>query len=381
MLLPRVSAPCQVADSQPNSSGKLMLLVSLAETLRSWRESLAVLSPATRVFLAVYALSIPVSWAIRYAPGEHFAELESVEPLTRPVVNIVFAQGGRQRAIAADLDHAGWPLLDWTRSEELTPELRPLYSGRIELPLAPSRVLASQAGLQILAWEGGVPIYRRYGASPKATTQKAAPPDALWLRPSGGIVGATTVYERSQRKFGKRPYYESLWHVGRFVVAQAESEHYVQEGTRYVQKPIADDRHFLVFDAESGEPVSELETDMRVNGVYPAPRFDGLLYSTGPELEFLKCDDAGCAIDWVEIATDRSDIRAACYDEKYDRIAVCTGGALFLYQGAPGDEDIVYLGHGSLEQPCDKVWIADEATLLLALVDDFYAVARFRWIH
>ena len=90
-------------------------------TMKAWLGTVLLLSPVTRVFLGVYALSIPLSWTLRYAPGAHFVELESVEPLTKPVVNLVFSQGDKQRAIASDLTHQGWPLLDWTKSEALTP--------------------------------------------------------------------------------------------------------------------------------------------------------------------------------------------------------------------------------------------------------------------
>ena len=232
-----------------------------------------------------------------------------------------------------------------------------------------------------MVWQGEDHMYYRYAKGAKPSSVKPAPRDALWLKPSGGIMGATAVYAQSEASFGKRPHYKALWHVGGLVVARPETKRYVQEGKRYVQKPVAEDRHFLVFDAESGRPIMKVETDMRVEGVYLSPRFAGLLYSSGPYLEYLECSGHHCKPGRVEVDTGYTKITAACYDPKFERIAVCAGGSLFLYEGAPGDEDIVYLGHGSLEEPCDGVWIADDSTLLLSLVDGFYAVARFRWVH
>jgi hypothetical protein len=136
------------------------------------------------------------------------------------------------------------------------------------------------------------------------------------LHPDGGIVGATRVYEASERAFGKRPHYKPLWHVGRFVVTRPEVERY----------------------QETHE-------------------------------------------DRVDLDSGFDDIRAASYDPKYDRIAVCAGDSLYLYSGTPGDDDIVCLGYGALEAPCDAAYIADDTTLLLRLVEGFFAVARFRWIH
>ena len=355
--------------------------MSLANRLSFWWEILRQLSPVTRVFLTVYALSIPVSWAVRYAPGEYFVELESVEPLSKPVVNLVFSQGGSERAMAAVVGESNWLILDWTKSETLTPDLSGLYAGRIDLKWAPWQALDSKAGLQLLAWQADELFYYRYGTGPKAVLTKRVPRDALWLRPSGGLVAAEDVYQNSMRAFGKKPHRETLWHVGRFVVARPETKRYVQKGKHYVQEPVADARHFLVFDGETGEAVSEVRTDLRVDGVYSAPRFHGLLYSSGSWLEVLDCNDERCKTDRVDLSTGLSKIRAASYDPKYDRIAVCAGDSLFLYAGAPGDEDIVHLGHGSLEDPCDELWIADESTLLLSLVEGLYAVASFRWIH
>lgn len=351
-------------------------MAKLLEFFREARAALAALSPITRVILVAYAVSVPLHWTLRYAPGATFVELEEAAYIELPIVGVTFAEPWGERALVANVGAPRWWVLDWTRSDELTEALVDIRSDEIDLAWAPHQVLFRDGRLDLLAWEDGKHLHHRYAGGPAPETRPVAR-DALWLAPSGDVVGATEVYARAKEKLGHEPFWDALWHVGRFVIARAAEERFVSEGERYVQKRVAADTDFLVFEAQTGEPVARIET-LGISAVEKPPRYEGLLYATGSWLAYVACDDRGCRGDDVDLRVGRGDVLAATHDPWSDRIAVCTGTSLLLYAGAPGDEDILYLGEGALEGPCNAIWIASARTVLVGFEDGSYAVARFR---
>jgi hypothetical protein len=328
------------------------------------------LTPVTRVILGVYALSIPVSWVVRYAPGQSLLQLEVVENVEDPLLSVRFVAGGGGKALLGLVGSDR--VLDWSKSEQLTTHPVRLAPRLIDYEWTAHQTRVTRQGIDALAWVDGKHYHYRYQKKPQPTLQREVPADALWIAPSGRIVRADGVNARSERAFGAKPFGNALWHVGRFVVARPET-------VRHDQKKFAARQDFLVFDAEKGDPVQKLETDTLIESVFESPGWAGLLYGSAhyAYLRFLQCGEQGCKSDYVRLAADRSAVRAACYDPRFERIALCTEHALYLYAGAPGDEDIVCLGHAELEDPCDQVWIASESTLLLSLDEGLYAVAHF----
>jgi len=341
-----------------------------------WRS----LSLITRAFLTAYALVVAIHWLLFYAPGETFVELTEVkmiEPL--PIINLTFLPATDECAMVALVGADAWWLLDWSRSEQLAErgELESLVATKLDLGWAPHQGHYSGGQGVWLAWEDGEHFAYRATAAGNVS-REPAPQDALWVAPSGGLVRAGSFYDRTEQLFGKRPHDSRVWRAGRWALMRPAVGAWVEQDGRWSLQEVPAESGLLLFDAQTGEPRAALET-LHLRNVFSPPSWTGFLYSddTGSSLKYIACDEEHCRYNDVQLRTAGGMVTGADYSPRFNRIALCVGTSLLLYEGAPYDEDIVYLGQGTLSAPCNNVWIASNSAMLLQLGGGYH-VARFR---
>lgn len=325
---------------------------------RPWRA----LSPITRGTLVAYVLCVGFSWAFRYAPGDTPLALRSVEPIDEPVIVVHFSPGG-ERALVA-LVGEPWSVLDWNRSAELAerPSLRALATSELEEVSAVQQSLFASGRWDVLGNDAdrqATRVHHRFegGAHEKVD----APPDTLWLTPSGELFRARDAFfERAEKELGTAPRTSPVWRTGRWAMLPAETT-----------------GELLLFDAESGAPQARIPAP-KLREVFDPPRWSGFLftYESGHHLRHVTCDTAGCEAGDVELSIDYAEITAADYHPEEERVAVCQGTSLWLYAGSPRDP-FQLLGRGTLPDSCDDVWIASADTVLVQYEGLALAVAHF----
>jgi hypothetical protein len=351
----------------------------LRERLETVRKSLRALSPITRGTLAVYALSIPLQWLVSYAPGETPYELAQVAEVDEPIIAMKFLTGG-ERVLVASLVEPDWSVLDWTMSGELvhSADLQVLSRTKLDLSVMPHQGLFAEGRLDLLAREGGELVHHRFDGKHSRTV---APDGAMWIAPDGEPFAPPAGFdERAKKELGKYPRAEPVWRTGRWAMLGSEGQWYRDgdgDGDGDGESIKASDA-LLIFDAQTGAPHKSFSaTNLRK--VFTPPRWDGFFYTiqSGLSLGYIACDGEGCSSGGVDLVIDYGEITAADYHPEAERIAVCMGEILWLYE-ASHDYASLLLGRGVLPQPCTGAWIASPDTVLVRLEDLSIVVARFK---
>lgn len=332
----------------------------MASSLGPWSS----LGVTTRALLVAYAAYVPGAWLLGTAPGE--IEYERAEA--------ALPEGALQAATA--VRRASDELL----VVELGPgpdalavvDLGRATEGGLEhaivaqLP-APGRIHAAvrrEDGLHLLTESDDgqrhlarVPLD---GGTPSVTE---ADPRALWPLPDGSAMGHGLtdflVYEQWALHPSGRPALVS-GHLALVRVAQGQP---APDGL-WPELPDSSPDDLMVLDAENAEPLGWLDT-VRIVDVTVAPSVPGFL--TLPEAfpSLVTCDEAGCREHTVHIRTKSHPILHLDHRDAVDRIAACTPTELYLYEGHPLEEAVVFLGRAPLSAPCSTLAIVDQTRVLV----------------
>ena len=154
---------------------------------------------------------------------------------------------------------------------------------------------------------------------------------------------------------------------GEFVVVRPGRGGRLGPDRRWAVRPSVTSDDLLVLDASTGEPLQQLDT-YRIDLVRSAPGFSGFLLVESDLPTVLVCDpgDRRCEARSLHIRTESYPILGLDHRDAVDRVAACTASELYLYQGDPRDEAIVFAGRAWLEAPCQSLAVLDERTVVVS---------------
>lgn len=341
-----------------------------------WRE----LSFTTRAILAGYGLYVAGAWTLGVAPGEiafegartvaiegELGRIRSVLRVGEHVLAVGLAPQGDRPAETA--------ILDLRRGTDTLASTLVATAAGVGAPR--SATLHDDDVDVLTADHAGGRHTVRVSLSNATAKAEALDPTALWLLPDGDFVG-----------HGIEDWLVQMWfptHIaatpavvsGRLALLRvgAADGSTDAEGV-WIVPPSASPDDFVIADAGSGEPQHVVDT-VKLGPIVASPARSAFVVLEEGSPSFVTCSEAGCRSDLVHIRTDSYPIQAIDHADDLDRIAVCTPSELYLYEGEPDDDEVIFLGLAEIDVGCTSMAVIDGRTVLVAFEEGEAKLVRF----
>jgi hypothetical protein len=350
---------------------------SAREAWRACKSLAAELSWPTRVILAGYGLYVVGFWIFAIAPGEVAFEHATVRSL----------HGELARATSMVRADDRWVAVDLAASDD-----RPAEIAIVDL----SGDVGDDATIAVVPNVGRAHSAALRGDVLHVLTESDDGRSALTVSLDNGDVDVTAIDPRSLWIFGDGTamghelmswLVEQTWNtslastpavvssdMALLRIAASDGQR-APDGT-WAVPPSATPDDFVIASAHDSEPVQLIDT-VRLNHVAPAPARSGFLYVAEGFPGFVWCPQGECEDRSVHVRTETHPIAAIDHHHGLARIAVCTPSELYLYEGEPGEDEVIFLGRADLSAACERLAIVDDRSVWIAAVDTPARIVRF----
>ncbi len=321
------------------------------------------LGRVTRVLLTAYGVYIPAAWIVGTAPGEvAFEDAEVLVPAgTLAAATRVHRADDARLLVELGPEPATIGLLDpWSMASDGTAQLQtaPRPVGRVH------GAVRRDDGVHVLSeTDDGARTLLRFAPDGGPVTVTAAQPTALWPLPDGTAFGHGLTDFLVHDAWGLHPSGRPAVLSGPLALVRVARGQPDPQGL-WPQLPESRDDDLMLLDSENADPLGWLDT-VRLVDISPAPSIPGFLAVIEDFPSLVLCDDDGCREQPLHIRTDSHPVLHLDHCDATRRIAACTPTELYLYEGHPTEDAVVFLGRAPLPAPCTSMAILDDITVLV----------------